>query len=156
EEVRGIPNRGIGYGVLKYLTEDEGVRGRVRGLPEAAVSFNYLGQTDQVVEEGGWFRLSHESAGEDASPEGRQKYLIEINAIVEEGKLRVDWTYSQNMYRSSNIEAFAEAYREALIELIEHCQSGEARGHTPSDFPYSGLGQKELDDFISEISEFGD
>ncbi|HYP26889.1 MAG TPA: amino acid adenylation domain-containing protein, partial [Blastocatellia bacterium] len=46
EEVRGIPNRGIGYGVLKYLTEDEGVRGRVRGLPEAAVSFNYLGQTD--------------------------------------------------------------------------------------------------------------
>jgi len=154
--VRRIPNKGIGYGVLKYVSEDGEVKGRMRRLPEAELSFNYLGQTDQVMEQDGLFRLSHESAGEDSSPSGRQKYLIEINAIVEEGKLRVDWTYSRNMYRRSTIEAFAEAYKDALSELIAHCQSGEARGHTPSDFPYSGLGQKELDDFISEIGEFAD
>jgi non-ribosomal peptide synthase protein (TIGR01720 family) len=156
EEVRRIPNRGIGYGVLKYLRAGEQTRGEMRRLAQAEISFNYLGQTDQVMEQGGWLRLAHESAGESGSPAGKQAYLIEVNAIVEGGKLRVDWSYSRNIYQRSTIDAFAEAFKDALVELIAHCQSDEARGHLPSDFPYSGLGQKELDDFISEISEFAD
>ena len=156
EEIRRIPNRGIGYGVLRYLRAGEEVREKMRSLPQAQISFNYLGQTDQVMEQGGWLRLSRGSAGKPGSPAGKQTYLIEVNAIVEEGRLRVNWSYGQNIYQPSTIDAFAEAFKDALVELIAHCQSDEVRGQLPSDFPYSGLGQKELDDFISEIGEFAD
>jgi len=37
--------------------------------------------------------------------------------------------------------------------LIAHCQSPEAGGYTPSDFPAAKLGQKDIDKFIAKISQ---
>ena len=39
---------------------------------------------------------------------------------------------------------------EALTELIAHCQSPEAGGYTPSDFPLAGLLQHQLDRLLQE------
>lgn len=46
-QLRRVPNRGIGYGLLRYLCDDEEVRRRISALPQAEVNFNYLGQLDQ-------------------------------------------------------------------------------------------------------------
>src|SRR6185295_15826710 len=48
EQLRRIPRGGIGYGLLRYLCRDEEVARQMRVLPGAAVSFNYLGQLDQM------------------------------------------------------------------------------------------------------------
>ena len=42
EKLRGVPRKGVGYGALKYLREDETVV-PLRARPEGEVSFNYLG-----------------------------------------------------------------------------------------------------------------
>ena len=46
EQLRRIPNRGIGYGVLRYLSENPEITKQLKGFPQAEVSFNYLGQLD--------------------------------------------------------------------------------------------------------------
>ena len=48
EKLRVIPNKGIGYGVLRYLHPDASVRERLRLQKNNEISFNYLGQFDNL------------------------------------------------------------------------------------------------------------
>ncbi len=73
--------------------------------------------------------------------------------MVIEGQLQLTWNYSKNIHRQTTIEKLAQSFMDALEELIRHCQSPEAGGFTPSDFPEADLSQDELDDLMSEISE---
>jgi non-ribosomal peptide synthase protein (TIGR01720 family) len=124
------------------------------------VSFNYLGQVDRVVADRGGFALVLESDADESSDESglawSQKYLIEINAMIRDERLQVDWSYDERRAGREAIEDLAEKYIKALKRLTAHCQSPEAGGFTPSDFPDMDLNQKELDDLISQISEFID
>ncbi len=43
EQLRSIPNRGIGYGILRYLCEDTTVNQQLQTIPTPEISFNYLG-----------------------------------------------------------------------------------------------------------------
>jgi non-ribosomal peptide synthase protein (TIGR01720 family) len=144
EQVRRLPNHGIGYGVLRSLCGDELGR-RVRELPQAQVRFNYLGQFDQVLAETGPFAAARESSGECRSSRGRRPYLLDVNALVLEESLRLDWTYSRALHRRSTIEAVADGFVQALTELIDHCLSPDSGGYTPSDFPLAGLDEKSLE-----------
>ncbi|MGH9761161.1 MAG: condensation domain-containing protein, partial [Blastocatellia bacterium] len=46
EKLRSVPNRGISFGLLRYLVSDEAIRDRLSKQPPPAISFNYLGQID--------------------------------------------------------------------------------------------------------------
>src|SRR5207302_6279815 len=48
-QLRRLPERGIGYGLLRYLHPDVEIRRRLQEQGQPAVSFNYLGQFDQVL-----------------------------------------------------------------------------------------------------------
>ena len=48
------------------------------------------------------------------------------------------------MHHRATIEAVAKDTMESLRILVEHCQSPEAGGHTPSDFPLAGLDERSL------------
>src|SRR5262245_31026960 len=61
EQLRGVP-RGIGYGLLFHLRGDEAVTAQLRRVPQAAVSFNYLGQLDQTFPAASLFALAGESS----------------------------------------------------------------------------------------------
>src|SRR5262249_28730825 len=62
EQLRAVPRRGLGYGVLRYLGEGE-VSVRLREMQRAQVGFNYLGQLDQAVGAERWLAIADESAG---------------------------------------------------------------------------------------------
>jgi hypothetical protein len=47
----------------------------------------------------------------------------------------MSWRFSRQVHRKETIEAVAGRFVAALRELIAHCQSPEAGGFTPSDFP---------------------
>ncbi|QHO75456.1 non-ribosomal peptide synthetase [Bradyrhizobium sp. CCBAU 051011] len=143
EELRAIPARGLGYGILRYLgTEVQ--RNALAALAEPRIVFNYLGQFDSSVGESAPFRLAQESAGparSDSAPLGR---WLSVNGQVREGQLRLSFSYGRRRYRRTTIERFVEHYAAALCELVDHCTGG-ARGMTPSDFALSGLNQADLD-----------
>ncbi|OMF36024.1 condensation domain-containing protein, partial [Paenibacillus peoriae] len=49
EDLRHVPHKGIGYGILKYMSQDD-AHHSLALQPE--ISFNYLGQFDQDLENG--------------------------------------------------------------------------------------------------------
>src|ERR1044072_3367042 len=61
ERAREVPSGGMGYGVLKYLSKDEEVRRVMESVPEAEISFNYLGQHGSAIEERPGFKPPNET-----------------------------------------------------------------------------------------------
>ncbi len=153
EQLRRVPRRGIGYGLLRYLCEDEEVRQQIRALPQPEISFNYLGQLDQAVPEGSPFGPAPESGGPAHSPRGKRSHRLEINGVIAGGRLQLEWTYSETLHRRSTIERLAQDFLEALRAIIAHCQSPDAVGYTPSDFAEFEWDQEDLDDIMAAISE---
>jgi amino acid adenylation domain-containing protein/non-ribosomal peptide synthase protein (TIGR01720 family) len=152
EQLRGIPNRGIGYGVLRYLSSDREIVDQLAALPQAEVSFNYFGQFDQTLSESSLFGWAQESTGPAQSQRGKRCHLLDINGFVTGGALRLDWTYSEQLHSRATIESLAQGFGEALRSLIAHCQSPEAGGYTPSDFPDIELSQEQLEKALAEMN----
>jgi len=151
EQLRCIPNRGLGYGVLRYLCSDQGISQKLQDLPQAEVSFNYLGQFDQLLSTASLFRPAKESIDSTRSQRGNRRYLIEVEGMVVGGQLRLDWTYSQTLHHPDTVESLAQRMEAALRSLITQGQSGEVDRYTPSDFPDAELTQAELDKVFEEI-----
>jgi len=139
EQWRQIPQHGLGYGVLRYLGS-EGWEGGVS--PE--VSFNYLGQFDQIFAGSTLFAPAAESPGATVNGKSARAYLLEVTALLLEGQLQMSWVYSASRHRRSTIIGLARRFTTALRQIIRHCQSPEAGGYTPSDFPYARLSQEQL------------
>ncbi|GAX45370.1 non-ribosomal peptide synthase [Tolypothrix sp. NIES-4075] len=152
EQLRAIPNRGIGYGVLDYLSREEEITEQLSSLPQAEVIFNYLGQFDQVLPESSLFSLAQESIGSAQSLNSKRTHLLEINSSITQGRLQVKWTYSQKLHRQTTVEALAHGFIEALRSLIAHCQSPDAGSFTPSDFAEFQQSQWNQDD-LDAITE---
>ncbi|PSB47353.1 non-ribosomal peptide synthetase [Cyanosarcina cf. burmensis CCALA 770] len=149
EQLRNIPCKGINYGVLRYLSEKS--IADVQTLPQAEVTFNFLGQFDQVISETSMFRPAAESAGETQSPRGSRDCLLEVGALIVCSQLHINWTYSKALHKQTTVEKLAQVFIEALRSLIVHCQSPEAEGYTPSDFPQMQFSQQELDRLMAEL-----
>jgi amino acid adenylation domain-containing protein/non-ribosomal peptide synthase protein (TIGR01720 family) len=150
EQLRQIPNRGVDYGIGYYLNPDLTIQSRLRSYPKPEISFNYLGQfTRPQIASVDW-KFSKEASGSIHSSLGQRCHLIDINGIVVEGKLEMEWQYSENFHQKTTIENLANAYQESLEIIINHCLSGDG-GYTPSDFPDADLNQAELDELLLEL-----
>ena len=143
EELRAIPGRGLGYGVLRYLGTPA-QRAALSQSGEPRLVFNYLGQFDGSLGEDAPFALAAESAGASRSAAAPLGRWLSVNGQVREGCLRFSFGYGRRRYDRATVERLASLYGEALRELVAHCTSG-AVGVTPSDFTLSGLSQDALD-----------
>ena len=152
ETIRRIPDKGIGYQVLRYLQAD-GSAGSLRAHSGAPILFNYLGRFDRVLAEDALFILAQESAGQALDAEGLRCYELEVNAHIANEQLHVLWTYSSERYRRDTIEGLAASYMQALTRLIEHCLQPKAGGFTPYDFPLANIGQAKLDSLLSRLAK---
>ena len=156
EQVRSFPNQGLGYGVLRYLSSDEIISEKLRTLQPAEVLFLYLGNYEQTVPESSLFKLSPKSKGLSRSLQGQRSHLIEINALIVENQLKVDWIYSQNLHRQKTVEKLAEDFRTALLSLLTVNQSSSLLTYTPSDFAEfeaSQWNQEDIDNILTAINQ---
>ena len=140
EQLRRTPDRGLSYGLLRFLKKDP-------TLPQssAEVIFNYLGQFDRVLEEEGIFQGAAESTGPLQSARASRSYVLEVNAAVQEGRLQAVCTYSTNLHERRTIETLMNSFVTNLEILIDHCRHAAWGGYTPSDFPMVQLSQQFLD-----------
>ncbi|MEA5517932.1 non-ribosomal peptide synthetase [Limnoraphis robusta] len=146
EQLRQVPNSGMGYGILRYLAPSESK------LPnsKAEICFNYLGQFDQMLSSS-MMGVASESSGQARSFKQTRAYLLEINGLIIQGQLKFYWTYSKNFHNRTTIEKLAMDFKEALNQLINHCCSPEAGGYTPSDFSLAELDQNQLNQVLNQI-----
>ena len=144
EQLRGVPHKGLGYGVLRYLADDL-CKQSMAALPSAQITFNYLGQFDQSFGTDALFHPLEESAGQAHDPDAPLPNELSIDSQVYGGELVLRWTFSRERHDQQVIGDLAEAYLAELHSLIAHCLQDDAGGLTPSDFPLARLTQVQLD-----------
>jgi amino acid adenylation domain-containing protein/non-ribosomal peptide synthase protein (TIGR01720 family) len=148
ERLRRIPGRGLGYGLLRYLGDAGPL---LAAAPRPEVLFNYLGQLDAALQDTALFAVAEESPGEAQSPRQTRRYLFEVNARVQGGRLHVAWRYGSRLHRAASVERLAHGFLAALEELIAARHDPAAAGPTPADFARIDLTQDRLQKILDEV-----
>ncbi|ASZ12168.1 non-ribosomal peptide synthetase [Chitinophaga sp. MD30] len=151
EQLRKVPGKGLGYGVLRYQCGD----GRLSGTLPWDILFNYLGQLDNAVSGDGLLGVASESVGDSVSSTHRYSEKIQINCKVQGGRLHIDIRYSGLHYRRESILSLSALYLSGLNTLISHCliQGQQGTAYTPSDYGLEKeISHEELDRFLKEVS----
>ncbi|QII47587.1 lichenysin non-ribosomal peptide synthetase LicA [Bacillus paralicheniformis] len=140
EELRHIPNKGIGYGIYRYLTEE----GKKAQPIKHDISFNYLGQFTEMADSG-LFTRSILPSGDPLSPETEKPNALDIVGYIENGILTMSIAYHSLEYKESTIAAVAASFKTYLLQLIDHCLERDGGELTPSDLGDDELTLEELD-----------
>ncbi len=142
-QLRRIPDRGIGYGLLRYLAPDSDLRERLarRAWPEVAV--NYLGRLDDDPVD-----PLRELTGPSRSPAGTRAHLLEVNGAVTAGRLQFDFYYSSGMHRESTVESIARFFVEELRAVL--C-ARDAPG-AERDLASGGISDRDLATVLSQLA----
>ncbi|WP_155983870.1 non-ribosomal peptide synthetase, partial [Paenibacillus sp. 1-18] len=152
ESLRHIPNKGIGYGIWRHLSEHGQA---VRGYAEPQVSFNYLGQFDQDLQKSD-VRMSAYPIGSVVSDKTEMKYALDVGGIVTNGILELDIRYNGKAFRKDTIQMLANLLKANLLEIIEHCVTRERTELTPSDVLLKGLTLEQLDTIKEQTKTVGE
>ncbi|PZE20566.1 non-ribosomal peptide synthetase [Paenibacillus xerothermodurans] len=151
EGLRSIPDKGVGYGILRYLTAAEHKAGLEFALkPE--ISFNYLGQFDSEVQTDA-FGPSTYGMGDQISGESEALHALNFSGIVRGGRLALSCTFNKQQYLRGTITQLMERLQRHLLQLIHHCVEKKDQDLTPSDFDATDLGMDEMEDIFEVLSE---
>jgi amino acid adenylation domain-containing protein/non-ribosomal peptide synthase protein (TIGR01720 family) len=150
ETLRKIPNKGIGYGILKYMTSSENKQDiTFRIKPE--IIFNYLGEFNENADES-LFQIARESSGNQLSLDTEVIHHIEINGEIAAQQLQLSASYNQSVYKKETIQKICDNYLQTLIEIISHCVSIDDTEITPHDIDFDGFDIDELDEFLDDFA----
>jgi non-ribosomal peptide synthase protein (TIGR01720 family) len=152
QQLRAVPNNGIGYGGLRTFGSEE-VRARLRALAPPAVSFNYMGQVDQTSLAG--FTLASESAGRKHGPGGRRSHVLQITAVIVHGELTLQVLFSTSQFRRETIQALIDRMRDRLVRFVQHCARTSAR-LIAADVPLSALTEAQVAALVARYPDAED
>ncbi|WP_330256991.1 amino acid adenylation domain-containing protein [Nocardia sp. NBC_00565] len=151
EQLRQVPNHGIGYGLLRYLNADTA---RVlRALPTPRVSFNYLGRFDttpETLRDVGWMPAGDDTDGGGVqNPDAPVAALLGINAVTIDTSdgptLTAAWEYPTGLLTCAEVTDLARLWRDAVTALAAHASQPGVGGLTPSDVDLVDLDQHAID-----------
>ncbi|MFM1724323.1 amino acid adenylation domain-containing protein [Rhodococcus sp. PAM 2766] len=155
EQMRRIPDNGIGFGMLRYLdpaSADTLAAGRP---PE--IGFNYLGRFTLGEGAGEAWTSPPESGTLGGATDGAMpvSHAIEIGVVTEDSAggpaLRATWGHSPEVVDTATVQRLAAAWGDALRALSGHAAGAGAGGLTPSDLTLADLDQSEIDEFEMEF-----
>ncbi|MEY4579588.1 MAG: Linear gramicidin synthase subunit, partial [Pseudomonadota bacterium] len=149
EQLRNVPQRGLGYGVLATLGSAD-QRQQLTAAHAPSIAFNYLGQFDATFGEDALFRAASENAGSDAAASTPLAHALEINGQVYAGELTLWIGFSPRQYERATVQRLAELFEQALRAVITHNTTPGVGSVTPSDYPLARLDQHELDALVVE------
>jgi amino acid adenylation domain-containing protein/non-ribosomal peptide synthase protein (TIGR01720 family) len=155
EQLRNVPDKGLGYGALRYLGTSE-VRAELAALPQPRITFNYLGQFDRQFDEGALFTPSTEGNGVAQDPSAPLGNWLVVEGQVYGGELSLSWGFSREMFDAASIQRLADEYALQLNALIDHCCTLEVAQATPSDFALAQINQAQLDGLPLAVSTLED
>ena len=145
ETLRKIPNKGVGYSILRYLSKDNLEENSEK---RAEIQFNYLGEIDNNVKEAD-FSMSKFSPGETIGGKVLRNTPLEITSVIANKQLIISITYDKKLYESNYIEELNKRYKENLKLVIDHCINKEQSEKTASDYGYKDISAGDLEDILS-------
>ncbi len=152
---RAIPNGGVGYGLLRYLSADPAVRASMAGARHAQLVFNYLGPLDMSTSHGGSLKQVRERRTHARSAHGQRAYAIEVNAWLEGGQLVIDWQFSTALHRPETIQARVDDFAACLRSIADTQSQREPDRPSARDFPLADLDEAEFARLAGLLGEGG-
>jgi non-ribosomal peptide synthase protein (TIGR01720 family) len=149
--MRAVPQHGMGYGVLRYLTRYQGSN-PLAGMADPPVSFLYLGQGDQGELAPAPFRAVAQFGKAAHSASACREHVIDVTAQIVDGQLEMSWTYSDQLHAASTVGALAQRTLDALRKLIGSSQSSAEEALSASDFPKARVNQEGLEKLLAKVA----
>ena len=143
EQLRSVPQRGFGYGVLRHISQDSALAEAERANPSQLL-FNYLGQFDQQLD-AGVLRPAPEATGEAIDGRRPRQAPLVLNGKVAGGVLDFVLDFSELQFAPAEVQRLAALMAAGLREVIGHCAGAAPDRFTPSDFPLAAVGVHQLD-----------
>lgn len=137
ESLRGIPNKGIGFGVFANTMS---TNYSYKDLPP--ISFNYLGQFASQLDD---WHITSEDSGSSICTTNKDHNIFNINGMVSNGKLEFIIVSSLG---KDMAKLLSDCYKAQIIRIIEHCNEkieNKESSYTPSDFKLAKVSQSLLD-----------
>ncbi|TPG69307.1 amino acid adenylation domain-containing protein [Brevibacillus laterosporus] len=151
--LRRIPNKGIGYGISKYMMPEEHKQG-IAFRTEPDIRFNYLGQFDNDIQRD-VFQRSHYQCQHMVSAEAQRTVALDINAMVVEGSLTLTVGYHWEEYKETTVAQFLQSFLRYIRDIIAHCAAQTESEKTSGDFSSHTLSLEEWDILADRLKEDG-
>ncbi|WP_367042216.1 amino acid adenylation domain-containing protein [Streptomyces sp. Je 1-332] len=157
EQLRSVPDKGMGYGLVRYLNPQTAPG--FDELPSPQVAFNYLGRFN-AADSGraaDWTPLTGiDGVGGDPA-HLPLAHPLELNARTQDGpdgaQLVAFWTWADGILDESGVRELAALWFQALEALVTHAERPDAGGLTPSDVSLASITQDEIEAFEDEFSD---
>jgi non-ribosomal peptide synthase protein (TIGR01720 family) len=150
EQLRAVPDGGLGYGLLRYLNAETATV--LAGCAAPQLGFNYLGRFAGGGAGSAAFDPAPEAGalGGGGDPAMPVPHGVEVNALTVAGPdggavLRATWSFAPALIEGSAVEDLARGWFAALDALVRHAAQPGAGGRTPSDLPLIALSQAEIE-----------
>jgi non-ribosomal peptide synthase protein (TIGR01720 family) len=116
KQISSMPNHGIGYGLLRYLSEDSDVVQSLRHMPQPEVYFNLVG----IIPELPNLTIVGAFGGHLHDKQGVRPRALAITALsLVQGLFEIEWEYSENIHSQSTIMRLAQDAEAILRRMIE-------------------------------------
>ncbi|MCY8318708.1 condensation domain-containing protein, partial [Bacillus vallismortis] len=145
-----IPNKGVGYGMLKYVTHPENISIAFSKISE--ISFNYLGQFNDIERQGN-FRPSSLGSGKDITHTWKREQIIEMSAMAAGNKLHFNLSYPPTRFHRNTMKQLINRIEHFLLDIMTHCAGKQNTEKTLSDFSSESLTAEDLDSISSLVEE---
>lgn len=137
EAQRNVPAKGFHFGILKYLREE------FQNYNSKLIRVNYLGDFDNLLDSS-LFRVVHFDTGSDTDIQNQLTYLVEVNAMIIGGSLKLEFKFDNNTFSEMDILELISAFQEYFQAIYKYCTTVEENRFTPSDFDGIDLSQEEI------------
>ncbi|SCE53814.1 non-ribosomal peptide synthase domain TIGR01720/amino acid adenylation domain-containing protein [Streptomyces sp. DvalAA-14] len=158
EQLRTVPDRGLGFGLLRYLnpaTAD--ALSATDTAPQ--IGFNYLGRISGTAPaaNGDWQVVFDAPAPRNQDPDMPAAHVLDINAHTRDlpggPHLVAQWSWLPDILPERDVRELADAWLRALRALVEHVRGADAGGFTPSDMPLVTIKQAQLDRLTDKLTD---
>ncbi|MFE3293293.1 amino acid adenylation domain-containing protein, partial [Rhodococcus sp. NPDC059234] len=161
EQLRAVPDHGIGYGLLRYLNGE--TRPELTGAPEPEISFNYLGRLDGAPDprgDGSWLPVTESGLHDAVAATMPVAFAIDVNAVTVPGpdgpRLQATWAFPRRVLDAADVERLAQGFVVAARAVVEQASAPGAGGRTPSDLDLVHLDQSAVERFEDRFPSLSD
>jgi amino acid adenylation domain-containing protein/non-ribosomal peptide synthase protein (TIGR01720 family) len=145
-----VPDNGIGYGLLRYLTENG--KKALSGQAEVPISFNYLGQMS-VSEQTLPFKMAQRDAGQDRSPDNHRPHLLDVTFVISGGRLQMEIAFNEKIHLAETADHLCKAVMDQLRILIRASQEHGIDDVSEDRYEAFGWDAGDIEDILGELDE---
>ncbi|MFC8198280.1 amino acid adenylation domain-containing protein [Streptomyces sp. NPDC057298] len=163
EQLLAVPDKGLGFGLLRYLNEETGAE--LARHSTGQIGFNYLGRFSSAdmpenLRGLGFTQVTDLDLAADLDADMPAMSSVEINSAVIDTDLGAQLDavigFPTGLLSRAEVQELADLWCQALHALTRHTADPAAGGLTPSDLPLVKVTQQDIETWESNYPGLAD